>query len=317
MKKILFSVAVLATSFSVNAQDVTIDFESLSLSGTESFYNGSDEAGYYAVGNVQFQNYYFPDFMSWSGFAYSNVTDNTTPGYGNQYSAYPGSGANNSEKYGVFYSSTSKIVFQEPVILQSLKLSNNTYTAISMRDGDPYAKKFGGVSGNDPDFYKVWIIGYNQDFSPADSVEFYLADYRFSDNSLDYIVDTWETITTNFENPIYYLGFKFESSDIGDWGINTPTYLVLDDLAFNKTVSVENKGKLSNQLIYPNPTKEYFKVDASAGTVSIFSTTGKLMFETEISENQIISVSDLDAGSYVVRFIDELGGVSYSTLVKN
>jgi hypothetical protein len=316
MKKILFSVAFLAANLSFFAQDLTITFESLPLTGAETFYNGADEAGFFQVDNVKFENYYNTEYDFWSGFVYSNVTDNTTPGWLNQYSAYPGSGANNSEKYSVFYDSGSKIDFSEPIHIQSLKLSNTTYTALSMRDGDMYAKKFGGETGNDPDFLKVWIIGYNEDWSPADSVEFYLADYRFENNSEDYIVNTWKTVNFNFVSPIYFLGFKFESSDVSPMGwINTPTYLAIDDVSFNKTVSTSELLAESFQ-IYPNPSKEYFKVKGGNGMITVRDLTGKVIFEQIHADFSIISIENLSKGTYFVTLETENAQVT-KTVVKN
>ena len=56
-------------------------------------------------------------------------------------------------------------------------VTNSTYAAISMRDGDQFAKKFGGESGDDPDFFRLVAHGY-KDGSLTDSVEFFLADYQ-------------------------------------------------------------------------------------------------------------------------------------------
>jgi len=45
-----------------------------------------------------------------------------------------------------------------------------------------FAKKFGGTSGNDQDWFKMTAIGYNAAGDSVKSVDFYLADYRFDDN---------------------------------------------------------------------------------------------------------------------------------------
>jgi hypothetical protein len=38
---------------------------------------------------------------------------------------------------------------------QGVYVTNTTYAYNSMRDGDMFAKKFGGPTGNDPDWYKL------------------------------------------------------------------------------------------------------------------------------------------------------------------
>ena len=142
-----------------------VDFEELSLD-VESNYNGADLAGGFESAGVHFSNEFNSDFGSWSGFAYSNMTDNTTPGWLNQYSAFPGSGNGGSRIYGIGFVST----FSDPGIISlpantmvdSIAISNSTYTALSLTHGDDFAKKFGGESGNDPDYLRLDILGFRQ-----------------------------------------------------------------------------------------------------------------------------------------------------------
>ena len=41
----------------------------------------------------------------------------------------------------------------------SVQLTNTTYTALSMLNGDSFSKKFGGSTGNDPDYLRLIIQG--------------------------------------------------------------------------------------------------------------------------------------------------------------
>ena len=86
---------------------LVVDFEDLPLAG-ESYYNGSDGAGGF-TSNGTFFNNTFTDFgggfSAWSGWSYSNLTDNTTPGFGNQHSAITGGGAEGSSSYAVGFAS--------------------------------------------------------------------------------------------------------------------------------------------------------------------------------------------------------------------
>ena len=52
----------------------------------------TETVGQFTSGGVGFPNVYDNAFRSWSGWAYSNVNDTTTSGYGNQYAAYSASG---------------------------------------------------------------------------------------------------------------------------------------------------------------------------------------------------------------------------------
>ena len=100
-----------------------------------------------------------------------------------------------------------------------------------MRDGDPFAMKFGGPTGNDPDFFRLTVQGFNAVGILTGSVDFFLADYRFTNNSLDYIVSQWTTLDLTPLGSATRLTFGLTSSDVGPFGMNTPAYFALDNLA--------------------------------------------------------------------------------------
>jgi hypothetical protein len=167
----------------------------------------------------------------WVGWTYSSTTDGTTPGDGNQYSAFPGSGAGGSATYGVAFFGTPVVEFAVPGTVQGGYFTNTTYTALSMLNGDSFAKKFGGASGNDPDFLKLTIVGRSETGAVTGAVDFYLADYRFADRRLDYIVSSWTFVDLAALGIVKRLEFALASSDAGRFGINTPTYFALDNLS--------------------------------------------------------------------------------------
>ncbi len=210
------------------------DFEDLSLN-SESFYNGSDFAGTFTSGDASFNNYFDDTYGAyWEGFAYSNMTDTTTAGYTNQYSAIAGEGTDGSANYAVGYigymATTPEITLTNPAVVNGLYITNTTYAYLSMRDGDGVAKKFGGVSGDDPDYFKLTITGRNGVGAKTGEVEFYLADFRNDDNSLDYIVDKWTWIDLRRLGVVETVEFSLESTDNDPvYGMNTPAYFALDD----------------------------------------------------------------------------------------
>jgi hypothetical protein len=61
-------------------------------------------------------------------------------------------------------------------------------------------------------------------------LEFYLADYRFGDNSQDYIVSDWTYVDFSVLGVADEIRFDFASSDSGMFGINTPQYFAMDNL---------------------------------------------------------------------------------------
>ncbi|TWU42088.1 DUF4465 domain-containing protein [Novipirellula artificiosorum] len=223
-------------SFSESDAFPTSSFEDLGARlGQASFYNGADGAAEFVSGQVTYNNDYNPDFGSWSGWSYSNTIDTTTAGYLNQYSAFPGSGTGGSDTYAVasVYGIDPPAISRDPSFgtgFAEIDVTNTTYAALSMIEGDMFAKKFGGESGNDQDWFLLTIEGLNEQGSSVGTVEFYLADYRFDDNSLDYVVQDWVTVDVSSLGAATELRFSLTSSDNGDYGMNTPAYFAIDDV---------------------------------------------------------------------------------------
>jgi hypothetical protein len=212
----------------------TVDFEDLTLA-PESFYNGSDGAGGFISQGAFFNNSYNPQFGSWSGWSYSNQTDVTTSGFMNQYSAYnlPDGGGDSSANYGVaftFQFGDAYVLLPDGTTPASVRVTNTTYAALSMRDGDMFAKKFGGPDGTDPDFIMLTIHGLDTNGDATGSVGFFLADYRFQDPNLNYIVSSWTTVDLTPLGNAISLAFELTSSDLGPFGMNTPAYFAIDNL---------------------------------------------------------------------------------------
>jgi hypothetical protein len=212
---------------------VISDMENNNLT-PESYWNGSDESGGFESGLGYFYNNYNTEWGSWAGWAHSNKTDNTTPGWFNQYSAITGSGINPDENesstYAVAYS-PENLKFENPSAhqIKGFFVTNTAYTGLSMKYGDDFSKKFGGPDGSDPDWFLLKVLGI-KDGTTIDSVGFYLADYRFEDNAKDYVVETWQWIELSSLGKVDSIALELSSSDNGEWGMNTPAYFAVDDL---------------------------------------------------------------------------------------
>jgi hypothetical protein len=234
---VLFSVCSSAQAL------IEADFEDLTLGDSESSWSGNypvdgtggtGEMTAFVSRGVSFGNFSDGDWYFWEGFAYSNMSDTTTPGYGNQYSAYPGTGYNAGDDiYAVGYAGFSTIptvMFSAETSVLGAYFTNTTYAALAMRDGDGPAKQFGGVTGDDPDWFVLTITGRDASGAITETVDFELADYRFADNSEDYIVDSWEYVDLSSLGSVVTLEMTLSSSDVGDWGMNTPAYFAMDNL---------------------------------------------------------------------------------------
>jgi len=259
MKKVFTLFILIAIGYSSIGQ--FIDFESFGLAPGE-FDNDSSPNPWFEDNTFLFPNMYDSEFDFWIGWAISADTDTQTPGFMNQYSSIAGKGAADSDSYAVsFASPSSKIIIPGLTAIDGLTINNNTYTYLSMLNGDAFAKKFGGETGDDPDFLLLTIKIYEEgDVEAVDSVLFYLADYRFEDNSQDYIVDEWTTVTllSNGSFAQDSLEFILSSSDNGMFGMNTPAYFCVDNITFTIISSTADNSlaglSLINTLAYNSIT---------------------------------------------------------------
>jgi Domain of unknown function (DUF4465) len=215
------------------ASAATVTFEGL-LSGAGTYNNNAGASGAFNIGGTSFSNSYDPTYSSWSGFAISNTTDTSTAGPTNQYSAFPGSGAGGSSTYAVSYSAAA-VKFSTSLNLNGMgaSISNTTYTGLSMQNGDAFAKKFGGVLGNDPDYLKLTISGFASGIATGTLIDFYLADFRFANNSQDYIINKWTFVDFSTLGTVDEIRFSYTSTDNSIYNsvsyINTPAYFAMDN----------------------------------------------------------------------------------------
>ena len=230
MNATLIALAI-ATAAPLASAAVTVDFADRPLP-PDSYQNL--DGGF--VSNGTFFNNSTTDFGGGytfsDGFTLSTKTDTTTPGFTNQYSAITGSGVGGSGTYAVAFPE-AYIDLPSGLTPDSVRLTNTTYAALSMRDGDQFAKQFGGADGTDPDFFKVTFTGYSGEAasgSKTGASTFYLADFRGAGTASDYIVTNWSTLDLTSLGAARSIGLSFASSDVGDFGINTPTYVAIDDL---------------------------------------------------------------------------------------
>ncbi|MEZ4978161.1 MAG: DUF4465 domain-containing protein [Chitinophagales bacterium] len=243
MKQILSLSLIFCLNF-LSAQ-TTVDFENFSLAN-EQFLNGSVNSGGFQVDNAFLFNEYDASFDAWTGWAISNVTDNLTPGYANQYASMSGSGFNNSANYAVSYVSGASHIRLDGAamggVVQGVYVNNNAFAYYSMKDGDAFAKKFGGPSGNDPDFFLLSIRKYLNGQLYPQTVEVYLADFRFANNTQDYIISEWTYVDLQSLGNVDSLEFTLSSSDVGSFGMNTPAYFCIDDFTTKDEVTAVKDG---------------------------------------------------------------------------
>lgn len=311
--------AFMLGSLSVNAQTVA-DFEGLTLSGTDTFYvnysNPGTDVGFDDGLAHFYTNYDTAGYVGLrGGFVYSNMTDSITSGYTNPNSAKAAAGYNGSSQYVVANGNNVVTLLGSAVgkPINGFYATNNTYAYNSMRDGDAFARKFGDsgtVVGSHPDWFKLTIYGYLNGTKKTDSVDFYLADFRFSDDSKDYILKTWEWVDLLPLGNVDSIEFKLTSSDVGQWGMNTPAFFCLDNFTTNETeVSVGATPQAIVAKVYPNPAVDQLNVQVDNNSVKqlvVYSLNGQVVSNQAVTSSVTsVNISALPAGTYVLQLIGD------------
>ncbi|MEW6265792.1 MAG: DUF4465 domain-containing protein [Thermodesulfobacteriota bacterium] len=229
MRRITFVFLMLFTLLAAaSASAWTVDFEDLTLA-SESYRH--DTNGFTSQG-ASFYNYFYAPWNYWEGWSYSNRTDTTVPmDYTNQWSSMAGGGYGGIGNYGVAYDASASYMGSKPLVcldapssLAGAYFTNNTYAYSTMFYGDWMTEAF-----EYGDWFRLSITGY-KDLSPTGVVEFYLADYRSSDQNAWYIVDAWTWVDLSALGVVDSLSFSLSGSDSGAYGLNTPAYFALDNL---------------------------------------------------------------------------------------
>ena len=105
-------------------------------------------------------------------------------------------------------------------------VTNNAYAASVIKTGNDYSRAF-----KDGDYFKLTFTGYLAGVKVG-SVDFYLADYR---NGKNLIVKEWTYVELGVALGIVdEIRCSLESTDTGDYGMNTPAYFCLDNFGAKK-----------------------------------------------------------------------------------
>ena len=175
-----------------------------------------------------------PTFYN-GGIAISRWNDKETEGYTNQCSVYYGThnagngGYQNSPTFAVSYGNGS-IAFEDNAkecVFGHFYVTNTTYAALSMKNGDAFGAKV--FNYDDKDWFKLVIEGFNKSGTSTGTVEFYLADFRMA--SSPGIVTEWTKVDLSPLGSVAGMKFDLQSSDNGQYGMNTPAYFCFDNLA--------------------------------------------------------------------------------------
>lgn len=186
----------------------------------------------YASDVVECEYFYNEEYQYWGGFAVSKCfeTDAAKGVFENQYSAFNTKAADGEWFLLYYYDSYSEpcdLIFKKSVMLNSVKLNLTTYTYASITDEDinTFARKF-----DDGDYLKVIFTPLDSSEAPVgEGVECYVVDYR---DGKRFVADDWQTFPLGFVAD-GNVRVTIETSDVGEYGANTPLYICLDSLEYN------------------------------------------------------------------------------------
>jgi hypothetical protein len=324
-KQLLFSaLALVAILFNLKAQTIST-FENITIP-TDSFIDGKYQLtmGGFTSGNAYFTNAYDTSFGGYwsSGFLISNKRDSSTnssvTGFDKLRTAITGKGYAGSANYAVGqqYAMIRITGNAKGKQLQGMYVTNSNYSVLSMLYGDLFAKKFGGAGGNDPDWFKLTVRGFLNGNNVADTVEMMLADFRFSDNSKDYILKSWKFLDLTKLGNVDSIELQVSSSDNSGGVINTPAFFCIDNFSTRDIKTVVQNATANDDMIsfYPNPSNGIFKIMGLNLTdkISIYDINGSMVAATIASEE--INLSYLPKGLYIAE-VHSLNGISRKRIV--
>lgn len=141
---------------------------------------------------------------------------------------------------------------------------------------------------------------------------------------------TWTTRTTTVQaiagatgvaNQMFILAGSSIGGIFSNFAPGTPgSKLYIDDFVLNPSTASVEENKLTESMVYPNPTtdKLNFQVSGTMATsISIFGLDGKLVLTQEANGyNGTVDVSGLNAGMYIYNIATTSGESVKSTFLK-
>lgn len=212
-------------------------------SGYENQYLGYSDtgSGLYMMINETGDYSDVPTFYN-GGVAISQWNDTTTAGYTNQCSVYyrdvtTGKGGyDGSNTFAVSYGNSSvsflngKKGTDKECVFDHFYVTNTTYAALSMKNGDAFGAKV--FNRDDKDWFKLVIEGVNKSGVSTGTVEFYLADFRTA--SSPGVITEWTKVDLSPLGSVAEIKFNLQSNDVGEYGMKTPAYFCFDNLAIKQ-----------------------------------------------------------------------------------
>ena len=231
MRKMLFCALVCVALCGCKKSSTTfVDDVEPNVESFKTQFEGDYHYGY-ETDNLTFEHFYNEEFRYWGGFALTRKfdTDAANGLFENQYAVYNASASEGDGALIYYYDSYNEpcdIVLKDATMLTSVRLNLTTYTYASITDEDinSYARTFA-----DGDYLKVVFTAMSAD-EALDSVEYYVVDYR---DGKRFVATNWDIYDLRSLGKGYdAVRVTIETTDVGEYGANTPLYIALDELNF-------------------------------------------------------------------------------------
>jgi hypothetical protein len=185
------------------------------------------------------------DFFG-GGIALSQWNEMTTAHYSNQCSVYHRDDATGRGGYGgsatfavgfgyndpLMGDTRSRITFGDgatEAVFDHVYVTNTTYTVLSLQNGVSPARAF---TYDAHDWLKLLIEGFRANGTSTGTLEFYLADFRTT--ASPGILTEWTRVDLSSLGAVETIVFDIQSSDTGEYGMNTPGYFCFDNLTLKR-----------------------------------------------------------------------------------
>ncbi len=205
------------------------------------------------------------------------------------------------DSYGTSYITMSN---NSTFVPQGIYVCNSPWGYYGTTEGDGFARPL----TNEGDYYKITFNGVNIKQGTTHSIDFYLAEYLREDRNKDGIInsddnytnDHWAWCDLHEMGDVDVIYITMDSSDQGEFGMNTSTIVCLDGLScyirgsVNDTPDNNNNIFAANGMIYTSFDKEQ--------TITLYNTAGMAISTYRVAAGtHIIDTHNIASGIYFVQ----------------
>lgn len=343
MKKSLLIGTLLFTTFSVFAKDTVNGIKTLNLTESEITYNENNVwDGIYSDENLVIDGLVFSHSAPYGdgyyeGFIVSKNSDNANhmtaaEWTANQWGCMAQGGVNsmNAEEgmwldgiegkpflinyYSAYTKSTtdygsSYFRFTDKKFTPfGIYVCNHPWGYWGCITGDGFASPLAEDGG----YYKITFHGVNINEGTERTVDFFLAERKLSDINMDNIINSddsytlpkWEYCDLSTLGLVDLVYITMDSSDKGDFGMNTSTLVCLDELMYSEDDAAINHTQADSDIVYACNGNLYLSL-VKPCYIKIYDIKGSEVMSQKVTDGiQMLSLQHLSSGIYIVEIND-------------